>query len=325
MTRRGLRFAVAAGLAVAAALVTPASAAERHAVPHGSGSASSHREAPPRSTGAVRHAVPPRAHATGTAHYGYDHGYAGHAGYSGYGWGYDPWWGGGWYGLGWNGCWGWPCYYGPYGAPFYGYYGAYGPSYVITGSAPEPDGPAVIETRVSPRDADVYVDGEIAGYAKDYDGRWDELRLDPGKHQIEFRKSGYRSLVVELNARPGAHYDFDESLALGSGEEHRTVGSAPAAEPPAASVAPAEDLSLHAGIAKGLLRIRVTPQDSGVYLDGEFLGLAGELSRLHGAVPVATGEHRLEVVRPGYVSEVKTVTVEGQRITQVEIALSAAP
>ena len=37
-----------------------------------------------------------------------------------------------------------------------------------------------------------------------------------------------------------------------------------------------------------------------VYLDGDFLGRGDELARLHGALAVAAGYHRLEVVRPGY-------------------------
>jgi hypothetical protein len=101
-----------------------------------------------------------RATATGAARYGhgtasgvarYGHGY----GY-GYGYGYPyggyygcygyPYWGGWypWWGVGWYGGWGWDGY---------GYYG----SYVESGSehAPSPQGPATVETGVSPAKAEV--------------------------------------------------------------------------------------------------------------------------------------------------------------------------
>jgi len=72
-----------------------------------------------------------------------------------------------------------------------------------------------------------------------------------------------------------------------------------------------------------LIRIRVTPEDASVYLDGEFLGMGSELARLHGAIPVATGEHKLEIVRPGYASDVRTVRVgDDGNAAQVEVVLS---
>ena len=61
--------------------------------------------------------------------------------------------------------------------------------------------------------------------------------------------------------------------------------------------------------------------DSAVYLDGEFLARASELSRLHGAIPVARGPHRIEVVRPGFESRTVDVDVEGEMPVRVEIDL----
>jgi hypothetical protein len=67
------------------------------------------------------------------------------------------------------------------------------------------------------------------------------------------------------------------------------------------------------------------PEDAAVYLDGEYLGMAGELGRLHGAIPVATGTHRLEVVRPGYAGDVRMIDVNGQDVAAIDLVLAKTP
>jgi hypothetical protein len=111
--------------------------------------------------------------------------------------------GGGW---GW-GYWGWPGYYGYYG-PGYGYEGrAYGPSSQY----------AVIDTDISPEEAQVYLDGRYIGTADDFDGYPDYLYLQPGRYRIEFRLEGYQTLTRQIEARPGMHLDFTDKLRKISG------------------------------------------------------------------------------------------------------------
>ena len=68
----------------------------------------------------------------------------------------------------------------------------------------------------------------------------------------------------------------------------------------------------------------VSPPDAAVYLDGEFLAQADELRRLHGALPVAAGNHIVEVVRPGYVSERQRIEVIDGDVARVAIQLGRA-
>jgi len=221
--------------------------------------------------------------------------------------------------------WGWPYYYGPY----YGG-GYYGPAYTYDGPPPHPSGPAVVYTDINPKKAQVVLDGQLVGSAKDFSGRWDELKIDPGHHTVTFRQEGYKSLTYEIEAQAGASYHLTETMAAGNGDDHRVI-AAPAEhhaeEKPVAAEgngnAPAAAPPHDAGVARGLIRIRVTPEDASVYLDGEFLGMGSELARLHGAIPVATGEHKLEIVRPGYASDVRTVRVgDDGNAAQVEVVLS---
>jgi len=74
----------------------------------------------------------------------------------------------------------------------------------------------------------------------------------------------------------------------------------------------------------GRLRVHVEPADAAVYLDGEYMGVAGELARIHGALPVAVGSHRLEAARPGFASAVRTFDVSTVGVAQVELTLAEA-
>jgi len=316
---------------VASCALAPVAAAPRQAAPRGQGHAP-RAGGPSHAGGGSVHSVPYRANggavrtaprttavrttAAGVARYG-------HYGYNGYGYGYGsypcwggyyPWWGGGWYGY-----WGWPYYSFGYGYGYGPWYGGYAGDYVMGGEgdgydaeepAPHPTGPAVVETNITPAKAEVLLDGESVGYASDYNGRWDKLSVSPGHHTISFQAKGYRTLVVEFEAQPGARLNFGDALVRGEGEDRRALAAEPA--PPAHP-------------ETGRLRVRIEPGDTAVYLDGNYLGLAAELARVHGALSVPTGSHRLEAVRPGYVSAARVIEVGGADVVSVELALAAQP
>ena len=256
------------------------------------------------------------AHGTahGVARYGYGYGYGYGYPYWGAGWG---WYGAGWYGDWW---WGWPYYGYGYGYghgaywPYYGY-GPYPDTYVGAVESPPPSGPAIIETGVTPSKAEVVLDGDTVGFASDYNGRWDELSVAPGPHTIAFQEKGYRTLLITFEARPGATYVFNDVLVIGDGEDHRALPAEATAAPPQTQSPPSSPITV------GRLRVHVEPPDAAVYLDGEYLGLGAELSRIHSALAVATGPHRLEAVRPGYVSASRAIEVGKTDIVTVELAL----
>jgi hypothetical protein len=282
--------------------------------PRGSAPARAHPV--PRATAPARGHPPARGTANGIARYGYGYGYG--APYYGYGYGYGyPYWGAGygWWGVGWyDGWWGWPGYgYATYG-PWYGAW--YGPDddYVVAVESAKPSGPAIVETEVTPAKAQVVLDGELVGFASDYDGRWDKLSVAPGSHTIAFQLKGYRTLAITFEASPRATYVFNDALVPGEGEDRRTLPAAETAallqQPPAPSP-----------VAVGRLRVRAEPPDAAVYLDGQYLGLGAELGRIHGALAVPTGSHRLEAVRPGYVSASRALEVGATELVTVELAL----
>jgi hypothetical protein len=244
--------------------------------------------------------------------------------------------------------------YGYYGYPYYGHYGYYGhyhyglysywwpwfnayyvgyPAYY--GYAPPPrNAPATVETKIKPKKAAVWIDGQPVGEARDYNGRWDRLRVPPGDHEVEFRAEGYMTLRVHLEAQPAGYYRIEHKLAHGEGLDPRSTEAPPKREPepepetrteaPRASdpfIESAPPPRSSGSLAKGFLRIDVAPDDAAVYLDGRFLARGDELARLHGAIPVAEGTHTIEIVRPGYESESLDIEVAGREPVDVTIRL----
>jgi hypothetical protein len=188
----------------------------------------------------------------------------------------------------------------------------------VSVEAPAPSGPAIVETDVTPSKAGVVLDGDTVGFASDYNGRWDRLSVVPGTHTIAFQMKGYRSLLITFEARPRATYVFNDALVAGEGEDRRTLPAALTEEPPER---PPPNRS---SIAIGRLRVLAEPADAAIYLDGEFLGLGGELVRIHGALAVPTGTHRLDAVRPGYVSASRAIDVGETDVVSVELTLEPA-
>ncbi len=173
---------------------------------------------------------------------------------------------------------------------------------------------AAVETDVRPKRAQVRVDGQLVGQARDFNGPWDLLLLRPGVHMLELSAPGHMSLEIALDAERGGYYHIRESLLKGSGKDPRSSENVP-------TVAGSPREPPQGRLTAGRLHLHIEPADAAVYLDGEFLARAGELTRLHGALSVALGEHTVEVTRPGYVNETRVLIVEPDEPTHFRIVL----
>jgi hypothetical protein len=102
-------------------------------------------------------------------------------------------------------------YYDPWAWSPYGYgYGGYG-GYQRYGG---PYGHATgnVRLRVTPRDAEVLVDGYYAGIVDDFDGMFQSLKLDTGAYRIEIRKPGHETLVFDVHVQHGRTITFRGEL-----------------------------------------------------------------------------------------------------------------
>jgi hypothetical protein len=116
----------------------------------------------------------------------------------------------------------WSLIYGSVGFTNYGYYsyGGYGPSSGY-GYGPAPWAPwgrstsydtGAIRLRIRPRDAQVFVNGYYAGLVDDFDGNFQQLRLEQGGHKIEIRMPGFENLQLDVHVQPNRTITIREDL-----------------------------------------------------------------------------------------------------------------
>ena len=84
-----------------------------------------------------------------------------------------------------------------------------------------------VRTQITPKQAEVYVDGFYAGTAGDFDGVFKRLHLMPGGHAITLYLPGYRTITQDVYVRPDSTVKVSDTMErLASGQ-----ASAPPPEP----------------------------------------------------------------------------------------------
>lgn len=278
---------------------------------------------------------------TGRGRHGYYGGYYGHGypyyGYRPYYYGYRPYWD---YGFGY-----YPYYYGGYYS--YGYAPRYSYGYR--------DDSAALRTFVEPNETKVYVDGQYAGTADDFDGMFQRLYVSPGGHEIALGLEGYKTHRVKVYVAPGHTLKLHYDMVKGSGEDAQidTLGNPdderfgkrdrrfddedddryrdevrrddqrPDRDDDADDPDDGEEAAPRAGFSTnredgGIVRLAIRPVDASIYVDGQFRGAAERLS----SVSLRPGRHRIEVVRPGFRTIERDVDVRGGEETTLELELS---
>lgn len=208
-------------------------------------------------------------------------------------------------------------------------------------------GYAMVDCDLDPEEALVILDGEVLGEADDFDGFPSYLFVRPGAHTLEFRAEGYQPLMVRGTFRSGAFIRVDRELGIGDApllvelettenqdqmveRSHEPPPVLPPDDGPAGPQANqpsrAEERATgnQAVNQAGYLRLKVIPGDAAVYIDDRFIGTGDEISRLHGALRLATGEHTIQVIRPGFVNRIlQHLVIDGEH-QQLDVWLESA-
>jgi hypothetical protein len=137
------------------------------------------------------------------------------------------------------------------------------------------------------RDSGVWIDGNYVGYVKELKGHKKVLLL-PGQHHIVVKQAGYQDFVRDLVVEPGGVQEVQVSLQMLAGAKTPDVTSE--------------------------LKISVQPKRAAVFLDGHYVGHAGELGGKVHSLLVAPGKHTIRVELPGYRTfETDVNVIEGQK------------
>jgi PEGA domain len=217
---------------------------------------------------------------------------------------------------------GWPGpYWGAFGYPHaypYGYPYAYSYPYYWydnTGSA---------RLQITPRNAQVYVDGRFVGLVDDFDGSFQRLHLEPGEHELQVYLEGHRTLTQNVLFTRGTTVNLRgalEPLRPGEAAQPKPEPTR-AARPPDAYDRQSSAPSYRTGEpgAYGTLSLRVNPADAGILIDGEPWDRPQGEDRF--SIDLAEGPHQVEVRKEGYRPYVRTVDVRRGRIFTLNVSLT---
>lgn len=222
-----------------------------------------------------------------------------------------------------------------YGAPYWYPYNGYAP-YAYPGYA----GGSGLRLQVTPRNAEVFIDGYYAGVIDNFDGFFQQLDLPPGEHDLELYLPGYRSVQQRIYLQPGKTFRVRymmEPLRPGDPQPVRPS----AAEPPPPPGPPVDALGRPAPNPRqgpppaprerrdngntpaggyGTLAVRVQPADAEVVIDGETWTGAQAGERLD--VQLAAGTHNVEVRKNGYRIYSTDVTIQSGQTATLNVALT---
>lgn len=317
-----------------------------------SSSPSRGRYAVPGSPGEAHRQPPHNRHDSDWGH-GHGHGgyYGGHYSYpSWYGY-YGPgWW---WAPYGYWGWWWWGDNYWPY-SPYY-----YDHPYERHGYYQ--DGAGALDLDVSPGRTQVFLDGQYIGTVDQYDGFPTYLWLEKGTYDLVLYLDGYRTVAKQISVYPGAVIDVNDRLEPGpsvrpedlvtktherrdareSFEKERRERIERGEDPydedgdwhdrvrrdredrrdQGEEIEIQDDNGRSDHGEQGRVRLEVYPDDSSIYLDGQFVGTARDLASLRRGLLVDPGKHNVAAVRPGRMSVEKEFEVGPGAEIELELEL----
>jgi hypothetical protein len=244
----------------------------------------------------------------------------------------------------WRNVW-WASYGYPWGVSPYGYpYGyGYGYGYPYQYGYYRADITTAVRLQVTPREAEVFVDGYSAGVVDDFDGVFQRLRLQPGGHEIAVYLEGYRTFRQNIHLSPGSSQTIRhelERVAPGESMEARPAPN-PNDERPNASDSSGRERPYdprQRGEALpdrgrpdtpareeprgrfGTLSIRVQPTDAEILVDGERWIAPADSSRI--AIELAPGRHTVEIRKSGFSVYREEVLIRPGASTNLNVSLT---
>jgi hypothetical protein len=130
--------------------------------------------------------------------------------------------------------------------------------------------PGFLKTKVEPGRAGVFVDGKYVGPAANF-GVGRKYALQPGEHEVRLSEPRYEEVNTRVNIQAGKTLKLSESMK-----------PLPLAKPPF-----------------GMLRTVGADKFSAVYVNGRFMGHAGEFNNPFQGLKLNPGDYKVRIVPVG--------------------------
>jgi hypothetical protein len=105
-----------------------------------------------------------------------------------------------------------PFFYDPLWGPYYPYAGYPYDGYPFAAYTNAIHPTTEVKVQVTPKQAEVYVDGYYAGVASDLGGFLKRMQAMPGGHSITVHLEGYRTVTENVYLVPGSTYTLHEAM-----------------------------------------------------------------------------------------------------------------
>jgi hypothetical protein len=206
--------------------------------------------------------------------------------------------------------------YGQY--PYPPYY--YGPWYDNTGSA---------RLQVTPRNAQVYVDGNFVGLVDEFDGYLQRLNVEVGEHELQLYLEGYRTFTQRVLFVRGGTLKITHTMEqLGAGESSsppprpgESVRARPYPGPGPERQGPPPPPRGGAPSEFGSLLLRVRPADADVFVDGEVWNAPEGQDQF--VIELSEGPHRIEVRKEGFQTYSTMLRVRRGETARLNVSLTS--
>jgi PEGA domain len=225
-----------------------------------------------------------------------------------------------------------PWYYSPYYSSFgfsvgFGWPGAYWGPYGHSYGYPYPyywyDNTGSVRLHITPRNAQVYVDGRFVGLVDQFDGSLQRLRVDSGQHEVQVYHEGYRSLTQKVLFTRGTTLKIEGALQpLNPGEpaEPKPAPDPATPSPDRYERPPAPPSRAGEQGEFGTLSVRVNPADAVILIDGEVWERPAGDNRF--SIDLAEGLHQVEIRKDGHRPYVRSVDVRRGRTFTLNVSLT---
>jgi hypothetical protein len=184
-------------------------------------------------------------------------------------------------------------------------------------------GVASLRLQVTPREAQVFVDGYEAGIVNNFNGVFHRLRVAPGQQELVIYLPGYRTYRENLYLNPGSSRNIRFTmipLAPGESVEPPPVPSGPAVQTEGRGAPlPRVEPSTARASQVGTFSVGVQPSDASVFIDGEPWHGSEQQDRL--LVQLPQGTHHLQVEKAGFQTFVVDFEVRAGQTTSLNVNL----
>ena len=181
--------------------------------------------------------------------------------------------------------------------------------------------------KIDPDNAEILVNGRFIGEAYEFSTHEAALRLSSRDNEIVVKKKGYIEEDIDL-------YEFDFiktnsgryitiNLALRKDKDLKvdkpeyTPKTVKEKEPPKEAEL---DESLIIKSKLVIVKLEVLPEESSIYINGKFWGIAPEKGQIEN-LRLKAGKYTIEVIKPGFKSYKKQVILTDQKSIKLSIKL----